>query len=99
MNIPPGSIVSIQGLGGLGNLALQYANKFGYRVVAISRDSVKEEFSRALGAHEYIDASNADPGEALQKLEGASLIIATSPTAESMTPPLKGLGMLGNLLL
>ena len=33
MEIPAGEIVAIQGLGGLGHLALQYANKMGYRVV------------------------------------------------------------------
>lgn len=52
LNVPAGSTVAIQGLGGLGHLALQYANKFGYRVVAISRDSKKEEFTRKLGVHE-----------------------------------------------
>jgi D-arabinose 1-dehydrogenase-like Zn-dependent alcohol dehydrogenase len=99
MNISPGSTVGIQGLGGLGHLAIQYANKFGYRVVALSRDSQKEKFARALGAHEYIDASKVDAGEALQKLGGASLIVTTAPTAESMTPLLKGLGILGKLLI
>ncbi|KAL9116716.1 MAG: hypothetical protein Q9187_006756, partial [Circinaria calcarea] len=99
MNIPPGATVGVQGLGGLGHLAIQYANKFGYRVVALSRNSQKEKFARELGAHEYIDASKGDTGEALQKLGGASLIVATAPSAEVMTPLLKGLGMLGKLLI
>ena len=99
MNIPPGATVGILGLGGLGHLAIQYANKFGYRVVALSRDSQKEKFARELGAHEYIDASKGDTGEALQKLGGASLIVATAPSPEVMTPLLKGLGMLGKLLI
>lgn len=99
MNIPPGATVGVQGLGGLGHLAIQYANKFGYRVVALSRDSQKEKFARELGAHEYIDASKGDTGEALQRLGGASLIVATAPNAEVMTPLLKGLGMLGKLLI
>ncbi|KAF4627916.1 hypothetical protein G7Y89_g10238 [Cudoniella acicularis] len=97
--IPPGSTVGIQGLGGLGHLAIQYANKFGYRVVAISRDSDKEKFARQLGAHEYIDSSKGDAGEQLQKLGGASLVVATAPNAEVMTPLLKGLGILGKLLI
>jgi D-arabinose 1-dehydrogenase-like Zn-dependent alcohol dehydrogenase len=99
MNIPPGATVGIQGLGGLGHLAIQFANNFGYRVVALSRDSQKEKFARELGAHEYIDASKGDTGEALQKLGGASLIISTAPNADVMTPLLKGLGMLGKLLI
>lgn len=99
MNIPPGATVAIQGLGGLGHLALQYANKFGYRVVALSRDSKKEEFARDLGADDYIDASKGDTGEALQKLGGASLVVATAPSADAITPLLKGLGIFGKLLI
>ena len=98
-NVPPGSTVAIQGLGGLGHLALQYANKFGYRVVALSRDSKKEKFARELGAHEYIDGSKEDLGEALQKLGGAAMIVSTAPSADGMKPLLKGLGMLGKLLI
>ncbi|KAK2745119.1 hypothetical protein FQN57_004026 [Myotisia sp. PD_48] len=93
MDIPAGSTVAVQGLGGVGHLAVQYANKLGYRVVAISRGSEKEEWARKLGAHEYVDASKNSPGEALQKLGSASLVLATAPTAESITPLLKGLGL------
>lgn len=99
MQVPPGSTVAIQGLGGLGHLALQYANKFGYRVVALSRDSKKEKFARQLGAHEYIDGSKEDIGGALQKLGGASLIVSTAPDKASITPLLSGLGIKGKLLI
>ncbi|KAJ5962190.1 hypothetical protein N7501_007131 [Penicillium viridicatum] len=99
MNIPPGEVVAVQGLGGLGHLALQYANKFGYRVVALSRDSKKEEFARKLGAHEYIDTSKEDPVAALQKLGGASLIVSTAPVPEIINPLINGLGVMGRLLI
>ena len=32
MEIAPGEIVAVQGLSGLGHLALQYASKMGYKV-------------------------------------------------------------------
>jgi len=99
LNIQPGSIVAIQGLGGLGHLAIQYANRFGFRVVAISRDAKKEKFVRELGAHEYIDSSKEDPAEALQKLGGAALVVATAPNSKVISPLMKGLGPLGKLLL
>ncbi|PYI03846.1 putative alcohol dehydrogenase [Aspergillus sclerotiicarbonarius CBS 121057] len=98
-NITPGSTVAVQGLGGLGHLAIQYAARMGYRVVAISRDSQKEAMVRELGAHEYIDSSKGDAGVALQELGGASLIVSTAPSAEVMPPLLKGLGILGKLLI
>jgi D-arabinose 1-dehydrogenase-like Zn-dependent alcohol dehydrogenase len=99
MNVPPGSTVAIQGLGGLGHLAIQYANRFGYRVVALSRDSKKEKFVRELGAHEYIDSSKEDAAQALQKLGGASLIVATAPNAQVISPLVNGLGIMGKLLI
>ncbi len=99
MQVPTGSTVAVQGIGGLGHLAIQYANRFGYRVVALSRDAQKEKFARELGAHEYIDASQGDQGEALQQLGGASLIMATAPNAEAIAPLMKGLGILGKLLI
>lgn len=99
MNIGPGETVAIQGLGGLGHLGVQYANRFGYRVVAISRGSDKEAFARELGAHEYIDTSKVDAGEALKALGGAALIVTTNPDGSQMPQLLKGLGPLGKLLI
>lgn len=98
-NITPGELVGVQGLGGLGHLALQYANKMGYRVVAISSSADKEKFARELGAHEYIDGSKGDVGEQLQKLGGAACIIFTAPNAKLLQPLLGGLGPLGKLLI
>jgi D-arabinose 1-dehydrogenase-like Zn-dependent alcohol dehydrogenase len=37
----PGELVAVQGIGGLGHLAVQYAAKLGYRVAAIARDAEK----------------------------------------------------------
>ncbi|KAE8151608.1 chaperonin 10-like protein [Aspergillus avenaceus] len=99
MNIPAGETVAVQGLGGLGHLAIQFAHKMGYRVVAISRDGSKEALARDLGAHEYIDSSQGDVGQALQRLGGVSLVVTTAPAVEAISPLLKGLGILGKLLL
>jgi len=33
----PGDLVAVQGLGGLGHLGIQFANRFGFRTVAVSR--------------------------------------------------------------
>ncbi|CAP65775.1 uncharacterized protein PODANS_7_300 [Podospora anserina S mat+] len=99
MNVGVGETVAVQGLGGLGHLAIQYANKFGYRVVAISRGADKESFAHELGAHEYIDTSKVDAGEGLKRLGGASLVVTTSPSANTMSGLMQGLGPLGKLLI
>lgn len=99
MNVTPGSLVAIQGLGGLGHLAIQYANKFGFRVAALSSSGDKEKFARELGAHEYIDGSKGDTGEALAKLGGAALIVVTAPNPKIIPGLFKGMGMQGKLLI
>jgi len=98
-HIIPGDVVGVQGLGGLGHLALQYANKMGYKVVAISSSADKEKFARDLGAHEYIDGSKEDIGQALQKMGGAACIIFTAPNSKLIPGLISGLAPLGKLLI
>ena len=99
MNVPTGEIVAIQGLGGLGHLALQYANKMGYKVVALSSSGAKEKFAKDLGAHVYVDSSKENHAEALQKMGGAAMIVSTAPNPEIMGDLVDGLGAQGKLVL
>jgi D-arabinose 1-dehydrogenase-like Zn-dependent alcohol dehydrogenase len=95
----PGDLVAIQGLGGLGHLGIQYANKMGFETVAIGRGDDKKDFATKLGAHHYIDTNAGDPGTALQKLGGAKTILATAPDSKSMTPLVAGLCVDGALMV
>jgi len=99
MHIQQGDTVAIQGLGGLGHLALQYARKMGYRTVALSSSADKKDFAFQLGATDYIDTSKESAAEGLQKMGGASLIVVTAPNAEIIGPLVNGLGPLGKLLV
>ncbi|KAF9631117.1 putative alcohol dehydrogenase protein [Lasiodiplodia theobromae] len=99
MQVVPGSIVAIQGLGGLGHLALQFSRKMGYRTVALSRDDRKKDFALKLGATDYIDASKEDTVEALQKLGGADLIVATAPNPEIIGQLVNGCAAGGKVLI
>ena len=98
-HIPPGETVAVQGLGGLGHLAIQYASKMGYRVVALSSSGAKEKFAKDLGATDYIDGSKEDHAEALQKLGGASLIVSTVSDPSMIGKLVGGLDILGKLLI
>lgn len=95
----PGDLVAVQGLGGLGHLGIQYANKMGFETVAIGRGDDKKDFATKLGAHHYIDTNAVKPAEALQKLGGAKTILATAPDSKSMTPLVAGLGVDGTLMV
>jgi len=66
----------VQGIGGLGHLAIQYAARTGFRTVAVSGGAGKEELARQLGAHEYIDTKKVADAEDLQKLGRADLVLA-----------------------
>ena len=99
LKVSPGSIVAIQGLGGLGHLGVQFANKMGYRTVALSSSASKEKFAKDLGAHEYIDGSKQDHAEGLQKLGGADLIVVTAPNPDIIGKLVFGLAPLGKLLI
>lgn len=93
-----GDLVAVSGIGGLGHLAIQYAVKAGYEVVAISRGRDKARLARELGAHHYVDA-NESVEEQLHELGGASLIIATAPHAGAIRPLLPGLVPGGELVV
>jgi D-arabinose 1-dehydrogenase-like Zn-dependent alcohol dehydrogenase len=93
----PGDLVAIQAIGGLGHLAVQYAVKFGYRVVAISRGDDARDLSLKLGAHAYLDADK-NPAAELQKMGGAKVILSTAPSGKAMSGLVDGLGANGELL-
>ncbi len=84
--IPQGGLVAVQGLGGLGHLAVQYAHAMGYDVVALSSGDSKAVFAKQLGATAFIDTSKEDPVQALKKMGGASLVVATAPSADAISP-------------
>jgi D-arabinose 1-dehydrogenase-like Zn-dependent alcohol dehydrogenase len=94
-----GDVVAVQGIGGLGHLGIQYASKLGFVTVAVGRGKDKEALARKLGAMHYIDASAADPAEALQGLGGARVILATAPDSKGIASVVNGLGINGTLLI
>jgi D-arabinose 1-dehydrogenase-like Zn-dependent alcohol dehydrogenase len=94
-----GDLVAILGVGGLGHLGIQFAHKLGFRTVAIARGTEKETLARELGADEYIDSTAGDPGEALQKLGGAKVILSTISSGEANSEVLGGLGRRGELIV
>lgn len=94
-----GDLVAVHGIGGLGHLGIQYARQMGFRTVAIGRGADKKTLATKLGAHDYIDANAGDPAEALQKLGGAHVVLATAPDSKSMSALVNGLVPRGTLMV
>jgi D-arabinose 1-dehydrogenase-like Zn-dependent alcohol dehydrogenase len=95
----PSDLVAVLGIGGLGHLGIQFANKFGYKVAAIGRGSENAELAKKLGASVYIDSKATNAAEALQKLGGAQVILATAPSSKAMSELIDGLGPNGKLMV
>jgi len=95
----PGDLVAVLGIGGLGHLGIQFANKFGYKVAAIGRGPENAPLATKLGASVYIDNRATNPAEALQKLGGAQVILATAPSSKAMSELVDGLAPNGKLMV
>src|SRR5215468_7754081 len=95
----PGELVAVQGIGGLGHLGIQFANKFGYKVVAIGRGPENAALAKKLGAAVYIDSRATNAAEELQKFGGAQVILATAPSSKAMSALIDGLAPNGKLLV
>jgi D-arabinose 1-dehydrogenase-like Zn-dependent alcohol dehydrogenase len=95
----PGDLVAVQGIGGLGHLGIQFANKFGYKVAAIGRGSETAALAKKLGASVYIDSNATNAAQELQKMGGAQVILATAPSSKAMSELVDGLGPNGKLMV
>lgn len=83
----PGEWVAISGIGGLGQVAVQYAKAMGLRVVAIDIAPEKLALARAAGADVAVDARSPDAVSDVLKATGGGahgvLVTAVSPPAFS----------------
>ena len=95
----PGDLVAVQGIGGLGHLGIQFGAKFGYKVAAVGRGPQTAALAKKLGASVYIDSKATDAADALQKLGGARVILATAPSSRAMSELVDGLGPNGKLMV
>lgn len=94
-----GDTILIQGLGGLGHLAIQVARKAGCKVVVVSGSPDKKELALELGAHYYFsaqddvseryldscDIANVLPqlAKEMQKIGSAKIALATAPSGDA----------------
>jgi 2-desacetyl-2-hydroxyethyl bacteriochlorophyllide A dehydrogenase len=98
-NAKGGDLIAIQGFGGLGHLALQFAVKLGLKTAVISRGKEKESLARQLGAKFYIDSETSNPSQELMKLGGAHAIFCTAPNSKAIGELVEGLARNGQLII
>ena len=76
-------LVAVFGIGGLGHLAVQYAQIAGATVAAVDLIDAKLEVAKRLGASYTFNSSSQDPVTEIQALGGAdvAIVLAASPRA------------------
>lgn len=94
-----GDLVAILGIGGLGHLALQYASKMGFKVIAIGRGSDIATDALGFGVHRYIDTNEEDAAATLKAMGGAQAVIATVNNPAAIAALLPSLAPEGRLVV
>jgi len=92
-------LVAVFGVGGLGHLAVQYANIEGGRVVAVDITDEKLDLARDLGAEYTVNAAREDPVTRIQDLGGAQQAIATAVSPRGFEQAYRSLRRGGTLVL
>ena len=96
---PSGDLVAVLGIGGLGHLALQFASRMGFEMVAIARGKDKEELARTLGARRYLDNADGRRRRRARLARRRPRILATVTSAKAMSAVIDGLAVDGKLLV
>ncbi len=94
-----GDLVAVFGIGGLGHMALQYARRMGFRVVAVGRGAGIADDALALGAHVYVDSAQDDAAARLRAMGGAQAIVATIGKGDALTALMNALAPQGRLVV
>lgn len=83
-DIKPGQWIAIYGLGGLGNLALQYAkNVFNAKVIAIDVNDGQLEFAKQIGADLAINSKTQNAEEIIQQQTGGAHAAVVTAVAKA----------------
>lgn len=94
-----GDVVAVLGIGGLGHMALQYARRMGFKVIAVGRGADITQDALDLGAHVYIDTDEQDAVETLRGMGGARAILTTIGQADVVSSLVYGLSPQGRLVM
>lgn len=96
-NVSQGQKVGVVGLGGLGHMAVKFANAFGAHVVMFTTSPSKIADAQRLGAHEVVLSNDAD--EMLKHAASFNFILDTVSAQHDLNPYLSLLKRDGTLTL
>jgi propanol-preferring alcohol dehydrogenase len=95
----PSELVAVFGIGGLGHLAMQYAQIAGADVAAVDLFDEKLELARSLGARAVFNANEEDPAVGIRRLGGADAAVVLAVSPRSCEQAFRSLRRGGRLVL
>lgn len=96
--VAPAETVAVFGVGGLGHLALQYANIVGGLTIGVDIHESKLEMANELGADHVVNAATTDPVEAIRELGGVDVAVALAASQQSFDQAYRSLRRGGRLV-
>jgi D-arabinose 1-dehydrogenase-like Zn-dependent alcohol dehydrogenase len=87
-HLKPGDRVGIQGIGGLGHMAIQFASALGCDVVVLSSNLSKKDEALSLGAKEFHVTEGDAPREPIKKLNRLMCCGSAHPDLSKYAPQL-----------
>ena len=97
--LAPKSWLAVFGVGGLGQLAIQYARRNQLRVAAIDVSDEKLETAKSLGARITVNSTQQDPVEALRRVGGVQAAVCFVGVPQVIEQAVQSLRRAGLLLL
>ena len=97
----PGEWVLISGIGGLGQVAIQYARAMGLKVVALDIAEDKLKLARAAGAEHAVNALSADAVDSVLRVTGGGAhgVLVTAVSTAAFAQALKMVRRKGTISL
>lgn len=94
-----GDTIAVLGIGGLGHMAIQYARKMGFKVIAIGRGNAIAKEAKHLGAHFYFDSEDKDTIPTLTRSGGVQALVTTITNPEVLSIYLNVLAPQGKMII
>ena len=95
-------VLTVFGLGPIGQSAIQFANVMGAKVIAVDISADRLKSAEALGAHHVVNSREIDPVEAIREItdgKGATVALESSGAPAARVAATRSLGPWGRLVL
>jgi propanol-preferring alcohol dehydrogenase len=99
LDLGPGKTVAIFGVGGVGHMAIQFAQLTGADVIAVTRNPAHLEVAEGFGVSRVINSSLVDPGLLLESEGGIDAALVFAPSSAVAAQAIRALKPGGTVVI